>query len=78
MALRTPMKKTQFGFRHLLANGGYCPVEVFCRLRSPEENNNDQQHLNKSVMYLSKYRVQLNYLCIRLRMQIMDKFDKEE
>lgn len=28
MALRTPMKKTQFGSRDLLANGGGCPVEV--------------------------------------------------
>jgi len=43
MALRTPMKKTQFGSRDLLANGGSCPVEVFCRLRPPKENNTDQQ-----------------------------------
>ncbi len=28
MALRTPMKKTNFGSRDLLANGGGCPVEV--------------------------------------------------
>ena len=28
MALRTPMKKTHFGSRDLLANGGGCPVEV--------------------------------------------------
>jgi hypothetical protein len=32
MALRTPMKKTQFGSRDLLANGGGCPVEVSFRL----------------------------------------------
>ena len=28
MFSRTPMKKTQFGSRDLLANGGSCPVEV--------------------------------------------------
>ncbi|UJR07713.1 hypothetical protein I4U23_011998 [Adineta vaga] len=43
MALRTPMKKTQLGSRDLLANGGGCPVEVFCRLRPPKENTNDQE-----------------------------------
>ncbi|CAF1072720.1 unnamed protein product [Rotaria sp. Silwood1] len=48
MALRTPMKKTQFGSRDLLANGGGCPVEVFCRLRPPKDNNNDQEIDNSS------------------------------
>ncbi|CAF3610625.1 unnamed protein product [Rotaria sp. Silwood1] len=48
MALRTPMKKTQFGSRDLLANGGGCPVEVFCRLRPPKDNNNDQEIDNTS------------------------------
>lgn len=42
------MKKTQLGSRDLLANGGGCPVEVFCRLRPPKDNNNDQQSDNSS------------------------------
>ncbi|UJR38434.1 hypothetical protein I4U23_031102 [Adineta vaga] len=37
------MKKIQLGSRDLLANGGGCPVEVFCRLRPPKDPNNDQQ-----------------------------------
>ncbi|CAF4045440.1 unnamed protein product, partial [Rotaria sordida] len=48
MTLRTPMKRIQFGSRDLLANGGGCPVEVFCRLRPPKDNNNDQEIDNSS------------------------------
>ncbi|CAF1093759.1 unnamed protein product [Adineta ricciae] len=48
MALRTPMKKSQFGSRDLLANGGGCPVEVFCRLRPPKESTNDQETENST------------------------------
>lgn len=48
MALRTPMKKGQFGSRDLLANGGSCPVEVFCRLRPPKEPINEQDGENSS------------------------------
>ncbi|CAF0996822.1 unnamed protein product [Adineta steineri] len=48
MALRTPMKKTQLGSRDLVANGGGCPVEVFCRLRPPKDNNNDQETDNST------------------------------
>ncbi|CAF4698028.1 unnamed protein product, partial [Rotaria socialis] len=48
MALRTPMKKTQIGSRDLLANGGGCPVEVFCRLRPPKDNNNNDQETDNS------------------------------
>ncbi|CAF1642733.1 unnamed protein product, partial [Adineta ricciae] len=42
------MKKTQLGSRDLLANGGGCPVEVFCRLRPPKDSNNDQQQTENS------------------------------
>ncbi|CAF1629108.1 unnamed protein product [Rotaria magnacalcarata] len=42
------MKKTQLGSRDLLITGGGCPVEVFCRLRPPKDNHNDQQTDNSS------------------------------
>ncbi|CAF4600164.1 unnamed protein product [Rotaria sp. Silwood1] len=48
MITHTTMKKTQLGSRDLLATGGGCPVEVFCRLRPPKDNNTDQQTDNSS------------------------------
>ncbi|CAF2946028.1 unnamed protein product [Rotaria sp. Silwood2] len=48
MITHTTMKKIQLGSRDLLATGGGCPVEVFCRLRPPKDNNNEQQIDNSS------------------------------